>query len=166
MLSTPIKILLVIFCLLGIYSFLLTLSPKKSNGIFGNIKPIFTINMEPKPSMTPTPILSPSPAPKPTESSVPVNGVVSVNFDGKSFTPAIVTLKVGQKVIFKNISEKESLWVASDPHPVHDAYPELDSKKAIEPGGSYEFVAGKIGSWGYHDHIQPSIVGKLIISSQ
>ncbi len=161
MINTPIKILLIIFCLLGIYSFLLTLSPNKSRGLFGNMKPL--VNLKDV-GYAPTPKvggLAPTVA--------PLNAgevVVVVNFDGVSFSPANVNVKVGQKVIFKNNSNKDGMWIASDPHPLHNLYPELDSKMVIDTTKTYEFTASKVGSWGYHDHIQPSITGVLVISSQ
>ena len=178
MISTPIKIILVIFCILGIYSFLIALSPNKSPDLFSKIPVIFKINVG-KVTPTPSPIaivtatLAPvatiSGAITSTPSAMPTQAVVVssetdqlVYFDGKTFSPNNVAVTVGQKVVFKNISS-DSLIVSSEPYPDASAYPELNSKEVITPGATFTFVAQKIGSWTYNNYIQPDMKGSLTV---
>lgn len=90
--------------------------------------------------------------------------VTQVNFDGSSFLPASVNIKVGDIVVFKNNSQ-EDFWPASNPHPVHTDYPEFDAKQSIAPGGKYQFKFTKIGNWGYHNHLNSSIGGVVNVSN-
>jgi plastocyanin len=91
--------------------------------------------------------------------------VVQVNFDGTSFSPNTVNIKAGDIVVFKNNSQQD-FWPASNPHPIHTDYPEFDAKKNIPPGGKYQFQFEKVGTWGYHDHLNPSITGTIVVSAK
>jgi len=88
--------------------------------------------------------------------------VSQVDYDGSSFSPASLNIKAGDVVIFKNKSQ-DPVWIASDPHPVHTDYPGFDSKKAIAPGGSYQFKFANAGTWGYHNHLNSSQHGTVIV---
>jgi plastocyanin len=90
--------------------------------------------------------------------------VKEVVYDGTKFTPATVTIKVGDIVVFKN-QGTSPFRVASDPHPTHTNYPEFDSKSAVAAGKSYEFKFTKVGTWGYHDHMNPSATGTVKVTN-
>jgi len=89
--------------------------------------------------------------------------VVEVDFNGSSFAPNTVTIHQNDYVFFKNKSTVD-FWPASNPHPTHTDYPGFDAGKPIPPGGEYKFQFTKIGSWGYHDHLDPSIGGTVVVS--
>ncbi len=89
--------------------------------------------------------------------------VKEVVFDGSRFSPQSVDIKVGDIIIFKNNSS-QSFWPASDPHPTHTAYPEFDAKEPIPAGGKFQFQFAKAGTWGYHNHLNPSITGVVNVS--
>lgn len=55
------------------------------------------------------------------------------------------------------------MWVASDPHPQHSDLPEFDSLKAIPQGESYLYTFTQKGTWGYHDHLNPSALGTIVV---
>jgi|SRR6185437_5340242 len=100
------------------------------------------------------------------ESQTPDGGtiqVVEVDFDGTQFTPKTVNIHANDWVFFKN-TRNTGFWVASDPHPTHTDYPGFDALKTIAPGGEYKFQFTKVGSWGYHDHLDPSITGTVVVS--
>ncbi len=88
--------------------------------------------------------------------------VVEVMYDGKTFSPSTVTIQKGDIVVFKNNSGKD-FWPASDSHPSHTIYPEFDSKAKIASGSKFQFKFTKVGSWGYHDHINSSATGTVIV---
>lgn len=89
--------------------------------------------------------------------------IVEVNYTTAGFTPEIVEIKVGQKVKFINKTGKTAS-VASDEHPTHDIYPEFDQWKSAYKGQNvFEFTFTKVGTWRYHDHLNPEMVGTVIV---
>ncbi len=72
--------------------------------------------------------------------------------------------KVGKKIYFYNASSHD-LWIASDPHPTHTSFSELNSGKAIAPGKYFEFVFTKAGKYTYHNHLKPERTMKLKIGA-
>jgi plastocyanin len=86
-----------------------------------------------------------------------------VTYSGTAFSPASLTIKSGDTVVFKNASSS-SFRPASDPHPTHTDYPGFDSKQAVAAGGNFSFIFTKVGSWGYHNHLNPSQTGKIVVT--
>lgn len=89
--------------------------------------------------------------------------VEQVDYDGNHFTPALLNIKLGDIVFFKNSSSK-AFWPASGPHPTHTAYPEFDAKKSLQPGDTFQFKFTKVGKWSYHNHLNPSVTGEINVS--
>jgi plastocyanin len=89
--------------------------------------------------------------------------VREVVYNGTSYSPAELSIKVGDVVVFKNASTK-AFWPASAPHPQHTNYPEFDPKRAIAAGGSWEFKFLKAGTWPYHDHLTPTVFGRIVVA--
>jgi plastocyanin len=112
---------------------------------------------------------STSPSTAPTD---PANApaTVTVTYSDSGFSPAKITVPQGGTVVFKNTAS-DGVWVASDPHPLHNGYPTtggcvgstFDSCKEIPPGGSWPFVFTYVGSWGYHNHLNPSERGTVVV---
>ena len=96
------------------------------------------------------------------ETPAPNIQVVEVDFDGTAFSPKTVTINQNDWVFFKNKSTV-AFWPASDPHPTHTNYPGFDALKSIAPGGEYKFQFTKVGTWGYHDHLDHGITGTVIV---
>jgi plastocyanin len=78
------------------------------------------------------------------------------------FTPSTLTIKVGDTVTFIN-KDSNPHWPASDPHPTHTNYPGFDALRPLKTGESYSFTFTKQGAWGYHDHLNPSLRGIIIV---
>lgn len=55
------------------------------------------------------------------------------------------------------------MWVASNPHPIHTNYPAFDEKAPVINGSSWSFTFDKIGTWGYHNHRNPSSGGTIVV---
>ena len=85
-----------------------------------------------------------------------------VTYSDSGFSPATITIKVGDTVVFKNESSR-GMRVASNPHPVHTDYPGFDSKNSVGNGESYSFAFDKAGSWGYHNHLNPGDGGTVVV---
>ena len=97
---------------------------------------------------------------------------VSVTDSG--FSPETITVPAGSLVRFTN-QRSVAVWVASDVHPTHRAYPDSDIAKCgtdvqifdacgeFNQGGIYSFVFSERGSWNYHDHLHSNMKGKIIV---
>ena len=86
----------------------------------------------------------------------------TITYSESGFSPASLEVTAGQTVVFVNNSTKP-FWPASAPHPTHTDYPEFDAKSPVAPGSSFTFVFQKIGNWGYHNHLDSSKFGKIIV---
>lgn len=109
--------------------------------------------------------MPPQPA---TPPALPVGAGVSLKADvaitaGGTFSPAVVTVKKGSTVTWTNDGDAQ-VWIASNPHPTHTDYPGFDSKAAIDPGNTYSFTFNNVGSWGYHNHLNPTVQGTVIVT--
>jgi len=102
------------------------------------------------------------PAPSVSSAEPLATESVAVTYSDSGFSPAAITVKAGNTVIFKNQSSR-NMWVASDPHPIHTDYPEFDAKKGIAMGESYSFTFTKTGTWKYHNHLKSSDTGTVIV---
>jgi plastocyanin len=92
------------------------------------------------------------------------------------FSPKEINIKAGDTVTFIN-KDSASHWPASAQHPTHTVYPGsniqkcgtvdeaeiFDSCRALEQDEEYNFIFTEIGEWGYHDHLRPSLWGKIIV---
>ena|SRR5260221_10367986 len=97
---------------------------------------------------------------EPTTASASSN---AVNYTENGFQPHSITIKVGQSVTWTN-KDSDELWVASDPHPTHTDYPGFDELKSIPTGDTYSFTFTKVGNWGYHNHLNPSQMGVVVVT--
>ena len=94
------------------------------------------------------------------EDVVPVSSLVLVQ-DGK-FNPQVLTVKKGTEVTWVN-KDTEPCWVASDPHPIHNGYPGFDAGKGMIQDETYKFTFQKTGTFGYHDHLNITNTGKIVV---
>lgn len=85
-----------------------------------------------------------------------------VTYTDSGFVPASISIKVGEVVVFKNNSSG-GMRVASNPHPVHTDLPGFDSNQVISSGESFSYTFVKVGSWGYHNHLNPSQGGTVVV---
>ncbi|HVX91437.1 MAG TPA: plastocyanin/azurin family copper-binding protein [Candidatus Paceibacterota bacterium] len=110
------------------------------------------------------------------DASVSVGTPVTITYDGTSFSPASVTIKQGQSVTFVNKSSSP-MWVASDPHPIHNGYDGTTRDEHCAPGytgpapfdecstaTSYTFTFTKVGRWGYHNHANHAAAGTITVA--
>jgi len=117
------------------------------------------------------------PTPPPSESSasstVSTKTTTIVIYGANGFSPSTVTIHQGDSVTFKNQSSIDML-VASNPHPTHQAYsgttrvehcPDTSGVAfdQCSVGTAYTFTFQKIGTWGYHNHSNPTDKGTVIV---
>lgn len=85
-----------------------------------------------------------------------------ITYTADGFSPAVLSVAVGDIVAFVNKSGA-AFWPASNDHPTHTAYPEFDAKTEIASGKTYEFTFAKAGEWGYHNHLNPKMMGVVVV---
>mgnify|MGYP003394813318 CR=1 FL=1 len=103
-------------------------------------------------------------------SQAPASAQNVVTYTDSGFSPSTLTVKKGDTVTFKNTAS-DDMWVASNPHPIHNGYPTkggcvsstFDSCKNIAPGASWFFKFDLVGSWGYHNHLNPGEGGTVVV---
>lgn len=94
----------------------------------------------------------------------------TVIYTDSGFSPSVLTVKKGNTVIFKNTASVD-MRVASNPHPIHNGYPTtggcvsstFDSCNNITPGQTWSFKFDIAGTWGFHNHLNPSEGGKIVV---
>lgn len=97
---------------------------------------------------------------------LPAPDGVTVTYTNSGFEPASVTVSAGSTVTWKN-SSSGSLQVGSDDHPTHKLNQEITSGAFtlnLAPGESKTVTVTKTGSWGYHDHLKPTVTGTIVVN--
>lgn len=127
--------------------------------------------------------------PTPSESgeigtTLPTSRYVAVTYSDSGYSPLTITVKKGDTVVFENNSSR-MLWMASAVHPTHKAYPGSDIAKcgttqSFDPAqgkaaGMFDACKGypsdvpwgfqfnEIGTWKYHNHLQPNHTGTIVV---
>ncbi|HLD26190.1 MAG TPA: hypothetical protein VJC05_04070 [Candidatus Andersenbacteria bacterium] len=112
------------------------------------------------------PLLSPVPtatsAVSATTTPTPAASGVTISMTETGFAPATVRIKAGSTVTFVNDGQALH-WPASDVHPTHDVLPGFDSRGGVATGGSYAYTFTKVGSWRFHDHLNPQFAGTVVV---
>ena len=92
------------------------------------------------------------------------NGQVAatITYNSHGWSPDTTTVKAGDTVKVTN-NGSEEIQFASDPHPVHTDEPELNIGD-LGPGQSKTFKVTKQGTWGFHNHYNPSQHGELQVN--
>lgn len=110
---------------------------------------------------TPTTSDSNANSSSPTDTATPTGSEAVITYSDSGYSPSSVTVKAGDKVIIKNTSSR-SMQFDSDPHPAHTTNPELNVG-AVSPGQEMSFVVDTKGTFGYHNHLNASQKGTIIV---
>lgn len=133
-------------------------------GIFGAILVIGGIfllagNGESVPSPNETPEETPMVFTQPT--ALETETVVQVTVDQNGFSPKNLKVKAGTTVVWVNQSGM-AVAIYSAAHPTHLVYPPLNLGE-VASGSSVELVFDKPGTYKYHDHLNPSQTGEVVV---
>jgi len=93
-----------------------------------------------------------------------------ITYTSGGFSPSVINVKKGEEVTFLNESGG-AMWPASAIHPTHTLYPTqggcvgstFDACQGIQPGDSWSFKFDIAGSWKYHNHLNPSQTGTVVV---
>ncbi len=129
------------------------------SGCYDNTQSV--VNKEPAVEVTTTTAPSASDSIAPKSETKMEETVVKMTATG--FVPSKVTVKVGGSVKVVNDDTGEHR-PASVIHPTHQVLPGFDSLKGVKMGESYSFTFEKVGSWIFHDHLSPSMLGSVEVS--
>lgn len=96
-----------------------------------------------------------------TGGTVPKETVANVDLTSSGFDPKTITVKTGTRVIWLNKSG-DVATVHSDMHPTHQLYAPINLGE-FPDGSSVQLVFDKPGEYGYHDHLNPSRTGTVVV---
>lgn len=85
----------------------------------------------------------------------------TITLASTGFTPTTITVKTGTKVTWVNRSGSMG-DVDSDPHPIHTSYPPMNFG-TFSDGSTISLVFTKVGSYHYHNNLNPSQTGTIIV---
>lgn len=108
----------------------------------------------------PTPIRS-GQTPSPTTEVTNSTQQTTVTLTQSGFEPATITVKTGTKVVWGNRSGTAAT-VDSAGHPTHLIYPPLNLGQ-FSDGQSLSLVFDKSGTYKYHNHLNPSQTGQVVV---
>lgn len=104
-------------------------------------------------------------------------GAFTVTRANEGFTPQMLTIKKGSTVKFVNNSGAD-FWPATAMHPTHTVYPGsgiekcgtpeesaiFDACRGLPAGQTFSFTFNQAGEWAYHDHLNATVFGKIIVT--
>lgn len=115
-----------------------------------------------------------APSPSPTSAPPPAGGLQEtaspsaqvsqnvVKISSSGFMPQTVTVKAGESVTWVN-EDTASHQVKSAVHPTHQVYPQLNAVDLLKAGESKSLMFPDAGSFKYHDHLNPSLTGTVVV---
>ncbi|MCR4324062.1 MAG: cupredoxin domain-containing protein [Candidatus Curtissbacteria bacterium] len=90
---------------------------------------------------------------------------ITIAMTDSGFSSQSAKVKSGGTINWVNNSSA-TIQVASDPHPTHTANREITNGQVtivLAPGESSSVTVTKTGSWGYHDHLNASTKGTVVV---
>lgn len=109
----------------------------------------------------PTPTPSAAPAGQASPEQAEGQPAITVVFTADGFSPPTVTVDAGGSVEFRNASGSPMI-VASNPHPQHTDLRGLESD-TVADGESYTFTFERTGTFGIHNHLNPSQTAEVTV---
>ena len=96
--------------------------------------------------------------------SSPKNTVAAVTITDRGFIPATLTVHAGTRIIWTNTGATLH-QVASNPFPTDNGLPGLKSA-ILNNTQAYSFTAGRAGTFGYHDQLDPTMNGTIVVEKK
>lgn len=108
------------------------------------------------PSLSPTPIA--------TGAATPSGKPAEITITDSGFSPKTVEISAGSTITWVNNTNHE-VQIAANPHPVHTGNREVSAGQfalSLAAGEKKSVEIGKTGSFGYHDHLSPGLLGTIV----
>lgn len=100
-----------------------------------------------------------------TAANQPTGATHSVSMNANGFSPSGLAVKVGDTVVFKN-DDSRNRWPASDVHPTHKVCLGLDAFGPVQTARSYAYTFSEAKECPIHDHLIPSLKGKITVTTR
>ena len=97
-------------------------------------------------------------------SSQSKNTVAAVTITDRGFVPATLTVRAGTRIVWTNTGATLH-QVASNPFPTDNGLPGLKSA-ILNNTQAYSFTAGRTGTYGYHDQLDPTMNGTIVVEKK
>lgn len=125
------------------------------------LKPQYTAQPAAIPSITPTISATTTPTSKISPTTTNPSTEFTVTAKSSGFDPQTLSIKSGETIVWVN-ADTNNIYLASDPHPSHTDYPALNLG-IVKPGESVSLMFPTAGTYKYHDHLNPSHRGTIIV---
>lgn len=86
----------------------------------------------------------------------------AISLTNEGFILNSLEVSKGTKVVWTN-NASSSAQISSDPHPLHTDFPEFGTGPALQTGQTFEFTFNKEMTFKYHDHLNASSTGTIIV---
>jgi len=139
--------------------FLLAAACQKDDVPTESVSPVMTNATNVETVNTNAPVIDPT---NTNQAATTQPATTTVTIDADGFHPAQITVAVGVTVRWVN-NDVTIHQPASDPHPTHTILRGFDALGGISAGQSYEFTFTRMGTFNYHDHIQPLLRGTVVV---
>lgn len=99
---------------------------------------------------------------------LPPTTATQIRITAEGFVPSIVQIPAGSVVVWVN-EDARPHYVAPDDHPDHRRYAGVwddNGSGFLGPGGRYVQQFSRAGSYGYHDHLLPALVGTVVVREE
>lgn len=93
----------------------------------------------------------------------PEGPAAQVTITANGFEPATLVVKKGTKIIWTN-SDQAMHQIYANPHPTGESLPGLKSE-ILNSTQTYEYTADTVGTYGYHDQLNPTTNGTLDVQN-
>jgi plastocyanin len=90
--------------------------------------------------------------------------IAEVRITKTGFEPATLSVKRGTKIIWTN-TDADLHQIASNPYPKGTDLASLKSE-ILNNDQTYTYTASTTGTFGYHDQMQPTINGTIVVRKQ
>jgi plastocyanin len=90
---------------------------------------------------------------------------VTIAYSDAGFASSRAILKNGGKITWINKSSRE-VKIGADPHPIHTGNREVSGGEFtldLKPGDQKTVSVSKVGTFGYHNHLNPSDTGEIVV---
>jgi len=89
----------------------------------------------------------------------------TITYTSSGFSPSKITVKSGGKITWVNSSDRE-VAVGANPHPLHTGNREVSGGEFtlnLKPGEQKTVTVEKVGTFGYHNHLNASEDGTIVV---